>query len=538
MLYWRLDWYRVASVRNSLFPSATTTAAKVKAMGAVLAEKGTDVLGAWHEEVGIGPDDYQDERILISLATVRRAAKGYAARVEWDPWEQLARALIAPNCIGWLEPLVRNVTSLADALVRLGKDVDDGATLRATLLDASNPKAQWQHVNLRLTLEHEPSLEEGGWLAHVREAEASAVVRYFGETATVTAKGDQLNVTWRGARPTWLTILSLLFPALLIAFGLSVAARWVLWVGVFQLAIGSAGAYAYQNHVKRRAAALQQNRAALLERVLVLKETKPTTHEVGDFSGQTIAGRYRVLNRLGTGGSGAVYLATRLDDSLHVAVKLLRAGAAHDGGASDRLRREAEALGLAWHPNVVEVFDHGRLPDGTSYMVMEYLEGETLQECIDRGGALTLAAFAPIFEKILGALAAIHAAGIVHRDLKPDNVFLLKDGNVKVFDFGIARVEWEEMRLTGQGTPLGTQGYTAPEQLRGEEVDGRADIYSLGVLGYVALTAKSPSTPRSWGAVDRALVELFESTLAEDRDTRPQNPKGLLETFRMCTVAP
>jgi eukaryotic-like serine/threonine-protein kinase len=511
-------------------------------MALVLAAQGGDALATWLTEVGLRTDDYQDERASISLATVRRAAIAFAARVEWTPWTKLGHALVDPQCIAWLDPLVRSASDVTAALSRLGKDVDDDATVRAEVVDRPSARAQWQIVRLRIATSHEPTLEEGGWLGHVREAEAIAIAYYYGERATVTEDGDALRIMWPGRRPAWLAVLSILFPAALVALGSTVAQRWVFWVGLVQLVLGLLAAFAARKANATRDALVPRNKSALLERVLTLREAKPAAVQVGDFSGQTIAGRYRVLHRLGTGGSGAVYKAERMDDSKFVAVKLLRAGAAHDGASSDRLRREAEALGLAWHPHVVEVYDHGRLPDGTSYMVMEFLDGETLQERLDRDGPLSLAAFSDVFEKVLQALAAIHAAGVVHRDVKPDNVFMLKDpvgpsshtsSGTKLFDFGIARVEWEEMRLTGKGTPLGTQGYIAPEQSRGEEVTGLADIYSMGALAYATLTGKVPSEARAWGEVPIPLVDLFESALSEDTSLRPESPKKFLERFRV-----
>src|SRR5262249_29260030 len=154
------------------------------------------------------------------------------------------------------------------------------------------------------------------------------------------------------------------------------------------------------------------------------------------------------------GASGVIYEATRIADGMPVAIKLLRAATAHDVTASDRLRRESEALGLSWHPNVVEVIGHGILPDGTSYLVMELLQGETLATRLKYRVRLPASDVLPIAKQVAEALVAIHAAGVVHRDLKPSNIYLVPDEEaegpkkerVKVFDFGIARVEWEEMR--------------------------------------------------------------------------------------------
>src|SRR5262249_13792222 len=155
-----------------------------------------------------------------------------------------------------------------------------------------------------------------------------------------------------------------------------------------------------------------------------------------------------------SGATGVIYEAVRMFDGQPVAIKLLRVAAAHEAVASDRLRREAEALGLSWHPNVVEVLDHGHLPDGTAYLVMELLTGESLAARLSAKGRLTPRELLPIALQVCDALAAVHAAGVVHRDLKPSNIFLVAERDqaaqaergpdrVKLLDFGIARVEWE-----------------------------------------------------------------------------------------------
>jgi serine/threonine protein kinase len=199
----------------------------------------------------------------------------------------------------------------------------------------------------------------------------------------------------------------------------------------------------------------------------------------------------------------------RISDGLPVAMKLLRVAAAHDAVASDRLRREAEALGLSWHPNVVEVIDHGYLPDGTAYLVMELLPGESLASRLRNRGRLTPQELMPIALQMCDALAAVHAAGVVHRDVKPSNVLLAVDRDnpawperVKLLDFGIARVEWEETRITNTGGPLGTPGYMSPEQETGEgEVDGRSDLFALGAMLFECLAGEPPSSRTPSGLV-------------------------------------
>src|SRR5262249_12444212 len=148
-----------------------------------------------------------------------------------------------------------------------------------------------------------------------------------------------------------------------------------------------AGVWRARERLRRAETQAQALRVHVLERSLSLKESRE--REVpGQLEGSVAAGQYRIARRMGSGATGVIYEAVRISDGLPVAIKLLRAAAAHEAVASDRLRREAEALGLAWHPNVVEVIDHGRLPDGTAYLVMELLHGESLAARLRTQGRL------------------------------------------------------------------------------------------------------------------------------------------------------
>jgi serine/threonine-protein kinase len=237
---------------------------------------------------------------------------------------------------------------------------------------------------------------------------------------------------------------------------------------------------------------------------------------------------------MGSGASGVIYEAVRVGDGVPIAIKLLRTVAAHDAIASDRLRREAEALGLAWHPNVVEVLDHGHLADGTSYLVMELLHGESLATRLKTRGRLSPAELLPIAAQICDALVAVHAAGVVHRDLKPSNLFLSRPKSdtdvppsprsidqgerLKLIDFGIARVEWAETRITNIGSPVGTPGYMSPEQESGGEVDARSDIFALGAVLYECLVGEPPP-PTPSGAW---IASPVPGIMVPSRDARAQ----------------
>ena len=204
--------------------------------------------------------------------------------------------------------------------------------------------------------------------------------------------------------------------------------------------------------------------------------------------GQNI-GKYRVLDRVGRGGMGTVYRA--LDETLHreVAIKVLNAEL-NDPEIAKRFRAEAITVARLSHPGIAtiyELFQH----DGQWLMVMEFVRGETLEHMVDRMGALSPQRSAELCMQSLAALAHAHSMGVVHRDLKPANVMITETGAVKIMDFGIARVAGTE-HLTNAGFMMGTPAYMSPEQVRGEEIDARADLYAMGVVFYRLTTGKLP----------------------------------------------
>jgi serine/threonine protein kinase len=224
------------------------------------------------------------------------------------------------------------------------------------------------------------------------------------------------------------------------------------------------------------------------------------TAELGQ-AGQIIDGKYRIVRLLGTGGMGAVFEGENIRIRRRVAIKMLHGSVSSQPDVIARFEREAQAAALVGSEHICEVLDLGMLPDETRYMVMEYLEGETLSGLIERHGRLTPAQSIPIVTQILDGLGAAHAAGIVHRDLKPDNVFILTQkggvpGFVKILDFGVSKFSQlggEVMNVTRAGSVVGTPYYMSPEQARGSSaIDQRTDIYAIGVLLYQATTGQVP----------------------------------------------
>ena len=223
---------------------------------------------------------------------------------------------------------------------------------------------------------------------------------------------------------------------------------------------------------------------------------KKTSSIAPDAIGRTLDGRYLIEERLGVGGVGAVYLGTQLALGRSVAIKLLHEGL--DPSFRTRFEREAKALAALRHPNIVSVTDYG-LDGTTPYLVMEKLEGETLGERLARGPLLPEHVL-ELARQLLRALGFVHEQGLVHRDLKPGNLFLelTPDGDerLKLLDFGLAKFVQEPgvegQTVTRAGHVVGTPAYMAPEQIAGDAVDARSDIYAVGVLLYQALSGRVP----------------------------------------------
>ena len=199
-------------------------------------------------------------------------------------------------------------------------------------------------------------------------------------------------------------------------------------------------------------------------------------------------GNYRVVARLGEGGMGTVYRAVDVMLDRDVALKVLRPELARQAALVERFRAEAVALARLRHEHIAALYGLDRQADEL-VMVMEYVSGETLEARLAREGAMSWTEALPVMRSVLAALGHAHVRGVVHRDIKPANVMIDADGTVKVMDFGIARLMGES-RQTRAGVAIGTPSYMAPEQLRGEDVDGRTDLYAAGALLFELLTGR------------------------------------------------
>jgi len=211
---------------------------------------------------------------------------------------------------------------------------------------------------------------------------------------------------------------------------------------------------------------------------------------------QTI-GRYRVEKLLGSGAMGEVYCAHDPVIDRRVAIKVLRSELVAGSGSDqllERFRREARAAGRRFHPNIVAIWDFGD-DDGMPFLVMEYVEGRSLDQIIKSSGPLAPERGVAIITQVLSALGFAHKNGIIHRDIKPSNIMVLPNGDVKVADFGIARIDASDFTIVGD--LLGTPAYMAPEQLSGGPVDHRTDLFAVGVILFEILTGVKPFRGKS-----------------------------------------
>ncbi len=248
--------------------------------------------------------------------------------------------------------------------------------------------------------------------------------------------------------------------------------------------------------------------------------------------GRVIGDRYGVTALIGEGGMGEVYEAEHLAIGRLVAVKVLNPKRAQDRDAISRLRHEARVAGTLGHPNICAIYDMGRLDDGSPYLVMERLHGETLAQRVARETRLPMDELIDVMLQVLSALTAAHQRGIIHRDLKPDNIFLSRREGMraipKLLDFGISKsedIEETMADLSGQTVAAGTPFYMAPEQARGERgLDHRIDLWATGIILYECLSGQRPFDARNYNAL---LVQILSATPRPLREILPEVPATL-----------
>ena len=268
-------------------------------------------------------------------------------------------------------------------------------------------------------------------------------------------------------------------------------------------------------------------------------------------AGEVIAEKYVLLRPIAKGGMGSVWVAQNKLTERKVAIKFMLPELSSSPDTIQRFFREAKASARIDHPSIVDVLDLGTLPDGAPFLVMEYLEGRSFEKIIDAAPLAPVQA-AVIMLDVARALSAAHTAGIVHRDLKPANIFIAKKGDLiipKILDFGISKItsSMGDIRMTRTGAVLGSPAYMSPEQARGRsDIDGRADIWAVGVILYEAISGKLPFIGENYNQVmmaitldpptplvdaapsaDRDFVAIVEACLQKDRDNRPPSMEAL-----------
>jgi eukaryotic-like serine/threonine-protein kinase len=236
-------------------------------------------------------------------------------------------------------------------------------------------------------------------------------------------------------------------------------------------------------------------------------------------------GKYEVVRKIGSGGFGAVYEGRDPAIKRTVAIKTCLVS---DPEVRARFAQEAELAGSLQHRNLTTVHDFGA-EGSVLYLVSEFLPGEDLDRIIDRGGPLTLRQKIEVLIGIAYGLGYAHDAGIVHRDVKPANIRILPDGTVKIMDFGAAKALYAERELTRTGMTLGTSAYLAPEQVRGEPVDRRTDIFAFGVLAYELLSSKRPFWGSNQAAILDAIAKREPPPLAVSAPGLPTSLTALVE---------
>jgi len=274
-----------------------------------------------------------------------------------------------------------------------------------------------------------------------------------------------------------------------------------------------------------------------------------------DLAPGQILGQYRIIQKIGEGGMGAVYKADQPSIPRTVVIKVLSAAFSEYADARDRFRRELDMITRLEHPHILPVYDFGDV-DGNPYIVMRFMTGGTLQDRLQRS-TLGRSEAIRLMEQIALALDFAHDQGIIHRDLKPGNVLLDESGNGYLADFGLAKSVGGTRDLTATGSVLGSPAYMSPEQARGDKLDRRSDVYSFAVLVYQALSGRLPfDSDDAWGYITKHLSEapapirqyapdlsvavedVLAAGLAKDREARPDRATDLISSVREAMSAP
>lgn len=502
-------------------------------------ERGDSAVRALLATVGVPPTLADDDSAWLSLAAMRRTLAALAAALGDDALATRGTWMTHPETLGGYVRMLRVATQPEDAYRYLAVNSAESTRMGAYEL------VQLERNKAEIVYRPRPELEAeqtDKLLCDTRLAELAAVPRIWGLGDAVVehdvclarqASECRYKVRWQAPRRHRVALAAALGG---VTCGVAVLASGSeLGAGIATLIGGGLGAaigrLTERVEEERASRVFEKNRIAALERGLEARG-QFRSDAAGDLSGEILGGKYRILHRIGSGGIGAVYAAEHVGIGAKVAIKVLRGAAAVDASEIARLRREARVQGSIEHPNVVRTLDLDQMSDGSIYVVMELLHGQSLAQRLKAQGPVAPGFGIPLFIQVCHALSAAHPLGIVHRDLKPGNIFICDDGAIKVLDFGMSKLG-ESESLTQDGYTLGTPEYMAPEQCIGAPVDPRTDLYAFGVLMYESLTGDLPIRGRN----RRELLELHQREIPRPvRGARPDLhvPEALDAAVMQC----
>jgi hypothetical protein len=503
------------------------------------AERGEAALRALLSTAGIPIGLMNDDSGWLSVSAANRLLRAIASALGPGAVADRGAWMTHPESLGAYVRMLRVASAPEDAYRYLAANAGETTRVGTCELKAAGPSSA--EIIYRPRAESEEG-QADELLCAARRAELAAIPLIWGlpaasiEHPRCLARGDAecaYLVRWRFGQKRSIALGALLGAA---ASGGAVMISGSLLGATIGAGVGGGlgaalGLASERVSEERSLRVFEKHRIAALERGLEVRGHF-RENAAGDMVGSVLGGKYRILRKIGSGGIGVVYAAEHVALGTEVAVKVLRGAAAMDASEIARLRREARVQGSIEHPNVVRTLDLDELPDGSIYVVMELLRGNSLASLLKHNGLVAPGFAVPMFLQVCKALWAAHQLGVVHRDLKPGNIFICDDKVVKVLDFGMSKFS-EAESLTQDGYTLGTPEYMAPEQCIGAPVDARTDLYALGVMMYEAITGDLPIRGRN----RRELLELHQRAIPRSIiEARPDLPlpEGLSQAIAQC----
>jgi eukaryotic-like serine/threonine-protein kinase len=502
------------------------------------AERGEAALRAMLSTAGIPVGLMNDDSGWLSVNAAKRLLRSLASALGPDAVADRGAWMTHPESLGAYVRMLRVASAPEDAYRYLAANASETTRVGTCELKASGPSSAQIVYRPRSDIEDGQADE---LICAARRSELAAIPLIWGlPSATIEhprciCRGDaecDYLIRWKFGQKRSIALGAVLGAAAsggAVAFsGSLVGAGIAAGVGA---GLGAALGMASERVSEERSLRVfEKHRIAALERGLEVRGHFRET--ATDMVDSVLGGKYRILRKIGSGGIGVVYAAEHIALGTEVAVKVLRGAAAMDASEIARLRREARVQGSIEHPNVIRTLDLDELPDGSIYVVMELLRGNSLASLLKQQGLVAPGLAVPMFVQVCRALWAAHQLGVVHRDLKPGNIFICDDKNVKVLDFGMSKFN-EAESLTQDGYTLGTPEYMAPEQCIGAPVDARTDLYALGVMMFEAVTGDLPIRGRN----RRELLELHQRAIPRSIiEARPDLPlpEGLSLAIAQC----